>query len=129
MIFWDHYYRKWSISSNFIICFKFPSPILILIFFSFRLSFLNLDFKTPLWFRAILKLGCVARPSYNSSISNSSGERIFKLDELDFVNTNNHPYLQVPIIFFIFYHDFYFCLCFSFIFNSLYKFRKINHFI
>ena len=51
--------------------------------------------QTPVWFRAVLKLGCVARPSYNAATAPFTGERVFKLDEIDFVDVTNHAYLQV----------------------------------
>jgi DNA polymerase epsilon subunit 1 len=49
---------------------------------------------TPLWFRAVLKLGCIARPMMSAQSSNTGGERIFKLKDLDFINSAAHPYLQ-----------------------------------
>ncbi len=57
--------------------------------------------QTPLWFRALLKTGCVCRPTHSptttTSSSSSSAQRVFKLDELDFVNTAHHPYLQPAV--------------------------------
>jgi hypothetical protein len=54
---------------------------------------------TPLWFRAVLKMGCVARPALSSQASQvtSKGERVFKLEDLDFVNIIAHPYLQPSV--------------------------------
>ena len=53
--------------------------------------------QTPLWLRAVLKTGCVARPTGAGGGTSSGGQRVFKLDQLDFVNTKAHPYLQPAV--------------------------------
>jgi hypothetical protein len=47
-------------------------------------------------------LGCIARPMFSAQSSNVGGERVFKLKDLDFINSAAHPYLQVWS-FFIFF--------------------------
>ena len=59
------------------------------------------DIQTPLWFRAVLEMGCVTRPKQHTQhISDSTGtgtgrDKIFKLDDLELIKTTAHPYLMV----------------------------------
>ena len=53
--------------------------------------------QTPLWFRALLKTGCVCRPITTHTSTTTGAQRVFKLDELEFVNTAHHPYLQPTV--------------------------------
>ena len=48
--------------------------------------------KTPLWFRGVLRLGCVSKVSKVNKKSSS-----FKLDDLDFLSINSHPYMDKTV--------------------------------
>ena len=52
--------------------------------------------KVPLWFRGVLKLGCVARLSRAVIKSGMSTNR-FKLKDLEFVNVRSHSYLTPSV--------------------------------
>ena len=51
------------------------------------------EMKTPLMFRGILKLGCVAKVS--NAIDDN--KRAYKLNDLEFINVNAHPYLEKSV--------------------------------
>lgn len=47
---------------------------------------------TPLWFRAVMSLGCLAQ--VNNHSSTDARNNVFKLHDLDMISTSNHTYLQ-----------------------------------
>ena len=50
------------------------------------------EMKNPLWFRGVLRLGCVSKV-----IKTNKGNRAFKLQDIDFLNVNTHPYLDKSV--------------------------------
>jgi DNA polymerase epsilon subunit 1 len=59
--------------------------------------------QTPLWFRAIMKTGCVARLA---KLPDSKSTQ-YKLHDLEFISTQAHPYLE-PIVA-VYRHIFVYC--------------------
>eukprot|EP01038_Epipyxis_sp_PR26KG_P011543 gene11543-15462_t len=50
--------------------------------------------QTPLWLRGIIKMGCVARVSSSRENDNN---KYFKLQDLELIHVNSHPYLDPKV--------------------------------
>jgi hypothetical protein len=50
--------------------------------------------QVPLWFRGVLKMGCISTVSKQSELTRNVSSKYFKLEELELVQVNSHPYLD-----------------------------------